>query len=61
MKDKKLGAYILILFTVAIAACLALFFRSSGCGSGSGFTTGVRTVMSNDVERVYYLKLPEKL
>ena len=32
--------------------------ESSGCGFSSGFTTGERTIMSNGVERVYYLKLP---
>jgi poly(3-hydroxybutyrate) depolymerase len=44
------------LFFIAIASCLALFFGISGCG----FTTGERTVMSGGIERVYYLKLPEK-
>ena len=32
---------------------------SSGCGSEIGFSTGERTIMSQDVERVYYLKLPD--
>ena len=59
MKNNKVVLCVLALFLIAIAACLALFFRSSGCGSGSGFTTGERTVMSDSIERVYYLKLPE--
>lgn len=36
-----------------------LLYGSSGCGLSSGFTTGERTIMSNSIERVYYLKLPE--
>ena len=60
MKHSKIVLLILILALVALVACLALFFRSSGCGTNSGFTTGVKTIMSNGVERVYYLKLPEQ-
>jgi len=59
MKRNTLIALILVLLISALAACMALFFRSSGCGTDSGFVTGERTVMSNGVERVYYLKLPE--
>jgi poly(3-hydroxybutyrate) depolymerase len=59
MKTNKVVLGILALFCLALAACLALFFESSGCGSGSGFTTGERTIMSDGIERVYYLKLPE--
>ncbi len=59
MKINKVVLCILVLFIIAIVACLALFFRSSGCGSGSGFTTGERTVTSNGTERVYYLELPK--
>ncbi|MBW2221261.1 MAG: hypothetical protein JRF22_01865 [Deltaproteobacteria bacterium] len=59
MKANKVLFCILAIFLTAIAACLALFFGSSGCGFDSGFTTGRRTIMSNGVERVYYLKLPE--
>ena len=59
MKKNRIIVVILILVLSALTACLALLFGSSGCGSGSGFTTGERTVMSHDVERVYYLKLPE--
>jgi poly(3-hydroxybutyrate) depolymerase len=58
MKNRKVLLLILVLSLAALAACLALFFGSSGCGSDSGFTTGERTVTSQDVERVYYLKLP---
>ena len=60
MKNYKIILLILILSLSVLAACLALFFGSSGCGSDSGFTTGRRTIMSNGVERVYYLKLPEE-
>lgn len=59
MKYGKAIAVLLILFISALAACLALFFRSSGCGTDSGFVTGERTILSNGVQRVYYLKLPE--
>ena len=59
MKKNRIIVVILILILSALISCLALLFGSSGCGSGSGFTTGERTVMSQDVERVYYLKLPE--
>ncbi|MBW2553449.1 MAG: hypothetical protein JRE20_04870, partial [Deltaproteobacteria bacterium] len=58
MKKSKIILLVLILSLGALISCLALFFRSSGCGSSSGFTTGERTIMSNGVERVYYLKLP---
>jgi poly(3-hydroxybutyrate) depolymerase len=60
MKVNKVVLCLLALFLIALAACLALFSGSSGCGSGSGFTTGERTVMSGGIEREYYLKLPEK-
>ena len=59
MKKSKRILWTPILSLGVFASCLALFFRSSGCGSGSGFATGVRTIVSNDIERVYYLKLPE--
>ncbi|MBW1854884.1 MAG: hypothetical protein JRJ00_09440, partial [Deltaproteobacteria bacterium] len=59
MKFNKVVLCMLALFLIFLNACLALFFRSSGCGSGSGFTIGERTVMSNGIERAYYLKLPE--
>lgn len=59
MKNVKLILIIIIISLGTFAACLFLFFGSSGCGSDSGFATGERTVMSNGVERVYYLKLPE--
>ena len=49
----------LILILSFLTACLTLFFRSSGCESNSGFTTGERTIISNGIERVYYLKLPD--
>ena len=59
MKANKVVLCVLALIFIATAACLTLFFRSSGCGSGSGFATGERIVMSDGIERVYYLKLPE--
>ena len=59
MKKSKIVLMVLILALGALVSCLALFFRSSGCGFGSGFTTGERTIMSNDIKRVYYLKLPK--
>ena len=59
MKRSTLIVSVLILLLSALAACLALFFKSSGCGTDSGFVTGERTIMANGVERVYYLKLPE--
>lgn len=59
MKKNRIIFGILILVLCACTACLALFFRSSGCGSESGFTTGERTVLSNGVERTYFLKVPD--
>ncbi len=59
MKRNTMMVLMLILFVCALTACLALFFRSSGCGTDSGFVTGERTILSNGVQRVYYLKLPE--
>jgi len=59
MEKSKIILLVLILFLGTVAACIALFFMSSGCGSESGFTTGERTITSNSTERVYYLKLPE--
>ena len=59
MKKNRVLIVILLLAVGAIAACLALFFESSGCGSSSGFITGERTIMSNGVERTYFLKMPE--
>ena len=59
MKSTKAMLLVLILCLTALAACLALLYRSPGCGLNSGFTTGERTITSSSVERVYYLKLPE--
>ena len=58
MKTNKAVLSILALFIIAFAACLALSFRSSGCNSGSALQTGEQTLLSNEIERVYYLKLP---
>ena len=59
MKNKKAVLCALALFFVAIASCSALFFKSSGCGAGSTFSTGEHKIISNGIERVFYVKLPE--
>jgi poly(3-hydroxybutyrate) depolymerase len=59
MKMNRIIFGILILVLSAFTACLALFFRSSGCISGSNLTTGEYTIMSSDIERVYYLESPD--
>jgi len=59
MMKSKTVLLVLGLSLVTLAACVVMFFGSSGCGSDSGFRTGARKVMSQDVERVYYLKLPD--
>ena len=59
MKKNRVILVLLILILSAFTACLALLFRSSGCGSSSGFTAGERTIMSNGMERTYFLKIPE--
>jgi len=59
MKYAKATALVLAFFLCALTACLVLFFRSSGCGTDRGLVSGERTIMSNGIERVYYLKLPE--
>ena len=59
MKNKKAVVCALVLLFIAIASCSALFFKSSGCGAGSTFTTGQHTIISQGIERVFYLKLPQ--
>ena len=59
MKPSKIVLFTLALVFIALTACLALFFRSSGCGSVGTLETGEQTLVSNGIERVYYLKLPE--
>jgi poly(3-hydroxybutyrate) depolymerase len=59
MKKSKVILLVLIFSLGSFVSCLSLFFMSSGCGSDSGFTTGKRTIISNGIERVYYLNLPE--
>jgi len=59
MKINKAILVLLISFLIFISACALSLFRSSGCGSDKGFVTGVQTIVSNGVEREYYLKLPE--
>ncbi|MFC1592360.1 alpha/beta hydrolase family esterase [Thermodesulfobacteriota bacterium] len=58
MNRKKIVFGVTVLCLAGAAACADLFFRSAGCGSGSEVTTGEHTIISNGVERVYYLKLP---
>ncbi len=59
MKNTKAAFLFISIFVLcAFTACAALFFRSSGCGPNSGFTTGERKIISGGVERVYFLKLP---
>jgi len=59
MKTNTVLLGISALLCMLLGACLALFFRSSGCESDSGFTTGERTMLSDGIERVYYVRLPE--
>jgi poly(3-hydroxybutyrate) depolymerase len=59
MKTNKVILFTLALIIIVVAACSVLFFKSSGCGTESGFTTGEHKIISNDIERVFYLKLPE--
>ena len=58
MKPNKIVLAILVLFFVALAACFTLFYGSSGCGSMGALETGEQTIVSDGIERVYYLKLP---
>lgn len=46
-----------VLCLITITTCLC--FKSSGCGFDREFATGLRMLLSNNVVRVYYLKLPE--
>jgi len=59
MRNSKIVLWVLILTLCVLVACLALLFKSSGCESVSGFAAGERTIVSDGIERVYYLKLPE--
>jgi len=59
MKNKKAVLCVLVLLFIAIASCSALFFKSSGCGASSTFTTGEHKIISHGIERIFYLKLPE--
>lgn len=58
-KNKK----ILLLLSISLCAVIACSkesgFESSGCGSGGEFASGEQTITSDDISRVYYLKLPE--
>ena len=58
MKNNKVVLFILAFSIIALAACLTLFYGSSGCGSGVTLETGEHTLVSQGIERVYYLKLP---
>lgn len=59
MNKHRTIIFVLILIFGALTACLALFYGSSGCGHSSNLKTGEQTLISQGVERVYYLKLPE--
>jgi len=59
MKVNRTTLFVLILFFVLTAACTIFFFKSSGCGPDQGFVTGARTIISSEIQRDYYLKLPE--
>ena len=59
MKPDKIVLSMLVLFFFALASCLTLFYGSSGCGSDGALATGEQTIVSDGVERIYYLKLPE--
>ncbi len=59
MKVNRTTLFVLMLFFVLTAACTIFFFKSSGCGPDQGFVTGARTITSNEIQRDYYLKLPE--
>ena len=58
MELNKIVLSILVLFFVGLAACLTLFYESSGCGSRGVLETGEHVLVSNGGEREYYLKLP---
>lgn len=45
---------------IAVAACSFLFFKSSGCVTNSALATGEHRIVSNGVERVFYVRLPEE-
>ena len=59
MRAKNAVICALAVFSITIAACAAFFFKSSGCGSGSVLATGEHRIVSNGVERVFYVQLPE--
>lgn len=58
MKPCKMVLSILPLFFIALTSSIALFFGISGCGSSSSIQTGEHTIVSDETERVFYLKLP---
>jgi poly(3-hydroxybutyrate) depolymerase len=58
MKTRKVVLFILGLSFIALTACIALFFGSSGCASSGALGTGEHILASNGIERSYYLKLP---
>jgi poly(3-hydroxybutyrate) depolymerase len=59
MGKSKITLLVLSLSLGVITACLVLFYSSTGCRSGSDFTTGERTITSHGTEREYFLKLPD--
>jgi len=58
IKTNKIVLPLLVFFFIALTSCFILSFRSSGCGSGGTLETGEQTLVSDGLERVYYLKLP---
>lgn len=57
MNKSKVIVLILIFSLGVITGCSK--FYSPGCGSADQLSTGEYTITSNDIERVYYLKMPE--
>lgn len=58
MKPSKMVLPLLPLFFIALTSCIALFFGICGCGSSTSIQTGEHTIVSDETERVFYLKLP---
>ena len=59
MKKNKVLIFLRIFSLIFISVCVFTVFMSFGCVPYKGFVTGARTIISDGVEREYYLKLPE--
>jgi len=59
MKKNKATLILQTLSLIFICAYAFLDFMSFGCVPFKGFVTGARTIISDEIEREYYLKLPE--